>query len=378
MRTWPLILLVAVLAACGGARKQMENAKAFEDGGLLNQAYDLYTGVHHRRPNEAQALLGMQRTAQARYDRVALDASAAYLAGDRERGDRAYNEAQHILADGAKEGLELRSDGLLDQRRKEALGVWAAATYDEALNAFKSDRFEECQRLCDQVLREDREHKDAAYLRRMAELEPVYREAQYAAKLRLWRNAYRTMKKVTDQDPGYKDAWSEQERMRREATWTLAYMPVYNAQMYVGSGIVSGAVPGQVESQLSAAVKQAVLDLNDPLIILVDRENTDQLLAEQQRAMEGTYDDAHVAEAGKLLGARYVLSVRILRFDDIFSKQAEVQAVLLDTETGAIRLSEVVRVNKEELAKGAPRAQLIDRAAKRIAAQVGAFDPFKR
>jgi hypothetical protein len=137
-------------------------------------------------------------------------------------------------------------------------------------------------------------------------------------------------------------------------------------------------VPGQVETQLSAAVKQAVLDLNDPLIILVDRENTDQLLAEQQRAMEGIYDDAHVAEAGKLLGARYVLSVRILRFDDIFSKQAEVQAVLLDTETGAIRLSEVVRVNKEELGKGAPRAQLIDRAAKRIATQIGAFDPFKR
>jgi hypothetical protein len=307
-----------------------------------------------------------------------VDASSAYLAGDRPRGDRLYGEAQHILEHGYKERLELRPDAMLEQRRTEARDAWMASTYEEAMDAFRNDRFEECQRLCDQVLREDRTHKDASYLRRMAEMEPLYREAQYAARLNLWRNAYRTMKKVTDKDPAYKDSWSEMERMRREATWTLAYMPVYNAQMYMGSGIVSGAVPGQVESQLSAAVKQAVLDQDDPLIILVDRENTDQLLAEQQRSLEGIYDDAHVAEAGKLLGARYVLSVRILRFDDIFSKQAEVQAVLLDTETGAIRLSEVVRVNKEELAKGAPRAQLIDRAAKRIAAQIEGFDPFKR
>jgi hypothetical protein len=378
MRTPILLSALLVLAACGGVRKQLENADVLEKGGLLEQAYGAYAEVHRHRPSEGRALVGMQRTAQARYDRLAADASGAFLALDRERGEQLYLQAQRILAEGASERLELRPDPILDQRRRESLITWSASTYEEAMAAFKDDRFEECIRLCDRVLREDKAHKDAAHLRRMAELEPLYREARYAAQLGLWRSAYRTMLKVTDKDPGYKDAWTELERMRREATWTLAYMPVYNKQMYAGSGIVSGAVPGQVEMQLSAAVKQAVLDLRDPLIILVDRENTEQLLAEQQRSLEGLYDDAHVAEAGKLLGARYVLNVRILRFDDIFSKQAEVQAVLLDSESGAIMLSEVVRVNKEEIAKGAPRVQLIDRAAKRIAAQIGAFDPFKR
>lgn len=378
MRTAPLLLLTIALAACGSTRKQLTNAAVYEEGGMLEQAYRTYADLHDRRPAEARAVVGMKRTAQARYDRLASEASAAYLAGDRDRGDQLHRAAGQVLAEGRKDHLDLQPDGLLDQRRAEALNAWVDATYQRALEAFRNDRFTECRQLCGAVLREDRDHQDATYLQRMAEVEPLYREAQYAATLGLWRNAYRTMLKVTDKDPGYKDAWAELERMRRKATWTLAYMPVYNAQMYVGSGIVSGAVPGQVESQLSAAVKQAVLDLNDPLIILVDRENTEQILAEQQRSMEGIYDDAHVAEAGKLLGARYVLNVRILRFDDIFSKQAEVQAVLLDTESGAILLSEVVRVNKDEIAKGAPRAQLIDRAAQRIAAQVGAFDPFKR
>lgn len=377
MRPTSLLLLLLVLAGCGGTRRQLSNAAALEQGGMLEQAYRAYAEVHDRRPADAPALLGMKRTAQARYDRIAREASAAYLAGDRTRGDDLYRQAAQVLAEGEREQLELRPDPILDQRRQEALSSWARATYDQALDAFRNDRFEECQRLCDRVLREVKDMKDAENLRRMAELEPMYREARYAAQLGLWRTAYRTMKRVTDKDPGYKDAWTELERFRAKAAWTLAYVPLYNAMLYQGS-LVSATMPGQIESSLRAAVKQAVLDLDDPLIILVDRENTDQLLAEQQRTLEGIYDDAYAAQAGKLLGARYTLSVRILRFDDIFSKQAEVQLTLLDNETGAIGLSEVVRVNKEELARGAPRAQLIDRAAKRIAAHVGGFDPFKR
>jgi tetratricopeptide (TPR) repeat protein len=378
MRANAALLALLLLCACGGVRKQLRDAEVLEQGGMLEKAYEAYAEVHHRRPNDAAALVGMRRVAQARYDRLAQQASERYLAGDRDGGDRLYAEAERILRLGEQERLELRADPLLEQRRTLARERWVTDTYQAALAAFQADRFEESRRLCGEVLREQRDHAEAQYLARMAELEPRYREARYAAQLGMWRTAYRTLERVTDKDPGYKDAWTELERYRREATWTLAYVPVYNGHLYQGTGIVTGAVPGSIETQLGASVKQAVLDLDDPLIVLVDRENTEQLLAEQQRSMEGTYDDAHVVEAGKLLGARYVLSVRILRFDDIFSKQAEVQAVLLDTETGAIRLSEVVRVNKEEIGRGAPRAQLIDRAAKRIAAQIGAFDPFKR
>jgi hypothetical protein len=132
---------------------------------------------------------------------------------------------------------------------------------------------------------------------------------------------------------------------------------------------------GQVENQLSANVKQEILDLKNPLIILVDRDHTDELLAEQQRNMSGVYDDRYVAEAGKLIGAQYVLTGRILRFDDVLSKQIEVQMQLLDAESGRILMADVVRVNKQEIARGAPRAQLLERAAERMALRLAEFDP---
>jgi hypothetical protein len=137
-------------------------------------------------------------------------------------------------------------------------------------------------------------------------------------------------------------------------------------------------IVGQLEAQFAANVKQEVLDLNDPLIVLVDRDNTEEILAEQQRQMSGVYDDRSVAAAGKLLGARYVLTGKILRFDDVLRKEIEVQMQLLDAESGRILLAEIVRVNKQEIGRGAPRAQLLERAAKRMALQLAEFDPGKR
>ena len=157
-----------------------------------------------------------------------------------------------------------------------------------------------------------------------------------------------------------------------KASYTLDYVPLFNELLYTAQ-LNGGA--GQLEYQLSANVKQEVMDLKDPLIMLLDRDHTDELLAEQQRSMSGVYDDRYVAEAGKLLGARFVLTGRILRFDDVLSKQIEVQMQVIDAENGRIRLAEVIRVNKQEIARGAPRAQLLERAAKRMAQRLADFDP---
>ncbi|HRO99585.1 MAG TPA: hypothetical protein PLN54_09155 [Flavobacteriales bacterium] len=133
-----------------------------------------------------------------------------------------------------------------------------------------------------------------------------------------------------------------------------------------------------MEAQLAASVKAALLDLKDPFLVLVDRDNTDAILAEQRRQMSGVFDDRYTLETGQLLGARYVLTAKLLRFDDVLFKQCEVQMQLIETSTGRIHASEIVRVNKQEIGKGAPRAQLLGTAAKRIAQRVASFDPNKR
>ncbi len=372
MRTGSALLLALIFCSCGSTRKQFERAQHYEASNMLTEAYDAYEAIHDRKPKQVEAHVGMKRTAQTLLDQRLLEASERYAANDLEQGDRSRNEAIHWKQAMDRNGLSLQWDGHVDQQRKSAQVVKAQALYEEANEAFREDRFGTAEELANTSLKMNPDLKQAEYLSLIAQLEPRYRQGRRAEELQLWREAFRAYRWVTDRDVDYKDAWQRLAISKEKAAYTLAYVPLFNEMLYT---VQLGGAPGQVEEQLSGTLKVALLDLKDPLIMLVDRDNTHEILDEQQRNMQGTYDDRYVAEAGKLLGARYVLTGRVLRFDDILQKQIEVQIQMIDAETGRILLADVIRVNKQEIGKGAPRAQLLERASKRIAMRIEAFDP---
>lgn len=373
-----LLLLLSLLAVHAAAqRKQLEKAAAYESAGMLMEAFDRYERIHTRKKQgSVEAHTGMKRTAQGLFDRMQADATGLYFADDLDGGERKRQEAAVYKQRMDRKGLDLRWDPLLEVRRRDAQRSAAGRLYERADAAFRADRFAEAEEFATRSAQLDPERKDAEYLLKLAQLEPLYRQGQRAMELELWRDAFRAFKRVTDRDAGYKDAWRLQAQAREKAEIVLAIVPIFNANLYLANpGLIRA---GLIESHLAAAFKQSVLDTREPLIVLVDRDNMDQLLAEQQRQMSGVYDDRYVVEAGKLIGARYVVTGKILRYDEILRREIEVQMQLLDAESGRIHLSEIVRVNKDEIARGNTRSQLLDRAAKRMAARVAQFDPHKR
>ncbi len=369
---WSLLFLIILVSSCGSVRKKMDRAALYEKEGMFTEAHAAYEDIYATRPKEAEAHVGMKRSAQVMLDRKIMEASERYAANDLEQGERLRNEAIVLKQGMDRKGLELHWDGHLDDLRRTARSTKARDLFREADDAYRSDRFAEAEELAMACQRLDPDLKEADYLVRIAQLEPRYREGQKAEALGLWREAHKCYRWITTKDTGYKDAWQRLQTAKENAAYTLAYVPLFNTMLYTAQLDMG---QGMIEQQLSANLKQAVLDLDDPLIVLVDRDNTDALLAEQQRNMSGTYDDRYVAEAGKLIGARYVLTGRIMRFDDVLMKQIEVQMQVLDAESGRIMLADVVRVNKQEIGKGAPRAQLLERAAKRMAARLSEFTP---
>lgn len=369
-----LLLLIVLLGSCTSTRKQLERASAYEREGMLQQAFDHYAWLYGRRPNAVEAHIGMKRTSQGLFDRLQDKAMADYALSEFEAGERSRQEA--IEFKNRMVVLDLEWSPLFDQRRNEAIRAEADRLYEAAEEAFRADRFTEAEALAIQCSKLDPERRDADHLQKLAQVEPIFREGARAQELGLWREAYRKFDRVSSIDPAHKDVMQRLAQCRDSAAYTIAYVPIYNKGLYTDMLSLQTAA-GPIEAQLAANIKQEVLDLNDPLIILVDRDNTEQVLAEQRRAMSGVYDDRYVAEAGKLLGARYVLTARILRFDDVLRKEIEVQVQLLDAETGRIHIAEIVRVNKQEIGRGAPRVQLLERAAKRTALKLAEFDPTK-
>jgi tetratricopeptide (TPR) repeat protein len=376
MRQYAALLILILATACASGRKQLERASTYERAGMMQEAYNGYAELYDRKPRNVEAHVGMKRTAQVLFDRMQQEASALYMANDLAHGDRTRAEALNYKTRMDGKGLDLQPDPMLEMRRRDALQFEADRLYAAADAAFRADRFAEAEDLAAKSLKLLPDRKEAAYLLRIAQLEPRYREGKRAEEMGLWREAYQRYKWVTDRDATYRDTWTLLAMVREKAAYTLGYVPLYNGSIYTNEiGLVF--VNGTVEAQLAASIKAAILDLQDPFLVLVDRDNTDEILAEQRRQMSGAYDDRYGAEAGRLLGARYVLTAKLLRFDDVLFKQCEVQMQLIDTETGRIHASEIVRVNKQEIGKGAPRAQLLEKAAEQIAAKVASFDPVK-
>lgn len=372
MRPMIHLLMLIALSACGSVRKQMENAAIYEQEGMHTEAHKRYAAVLDRRPKEVLALLGMKRTAQAQLERIQDRALGAYALKELANGDQARAEAIGYKAMMDRKGLDLRLSPMLDTRRKEAMVFEAERLYQDAVAAFAAERFQEAVDLTERVVVLNRDHQEAGHLNRLARSEPLYREGQKAKTLRLWREAYHKFSQVVTIDAAFKDALQQRDACREEASYTLAYMSLYSQSGQ--SEFLTGATAKDLGIQLATNVKEAILDTKDPFIILVDRENTERLLAEQRRQMNGAFDEQQVAQAGKLMGARYVLTARISRFDDVLVRQIEVHVQLIDAESGRIHLAEVIRVNKQEIGQGAPRAQLIQRAAKRIALRLQEFN----
>ncbi len=365
MRRLLLIIPFLVPIACGSARKQLARAETYEQHGLLNEAHGAYAELYTRRPKEALALVGMKRTAQALLDRKQELAAEAYRTGDIRSGDRYRDEAQAYKRLMESKGLLLELNPLLESQRATAMRSEADRLCGEAASAYATERFAEADELCGQALRLWPDHRDAAHLQRLARTEPLYREAVIAMDKGLWREAHKKLEQAIAIDPAHKDALAKRSECLAKASYTVACIMLGDRDARLE--VMSGATATEISAQFLARIKQAVLDARDPFLILVDRENTEQLLAEQRRQMSGAYDERQIAAAGKLLGARYVLAVRLLRFDDVLTRQLEAQVQLISAETGRIQLSEVVQVNRQEIGRGAPRAQLLERASKRIA-----------
>jgi PBP1b-binding outer membrane lipoprotein LpoB len=376
MRNTLLLISALLLMGCASQRKQLEQAATYEREGMLAEAHQRYQQVYERKRGNVNAHVGMKRTAQAMLERLMQEASGWYLVNDLATGDRKRQDALNHKQVMDRKGLALQWDNTVDQRRMEAQVHEAQLLYQQAEAAYRNDRFTEAEDLAARAFRLDPAHKEAEYLLKIAQLEPRYRQGLRARELGLWRDAYLQFKWVTDRDAGYRDAWQLQDEMRRTAQVTLAYVPIFNQAVYNGG--IQLTNQGVLEAHLAASFKQAILDLKDPLLVLVDRDNTEQLLAEQQRQMTGVFDESYGVEAGKLIGARYVLTAKLLRYDEILRRDIELQVQLLDAQSGRIYLSEIVSVNRNEIGRGNTRSQLMERAAKRMAARMAAFDPHKR
>jgi len=361
MRNTIVVVLIPLLCACGGARKELAKAAGSLEAGRMEQALAAYESVLQRKPGWGEAASGRQQAAQGHFAALQQKAMEAYAMNDLAMGETRRQEAHLFRLRMLDRDVSLAWDPKLEELRRQARGARATALYADAELAMREERYSDAERLAGECQQLAPDRKEAAYLLQLARTEPRYREARKAMDLGLWREAHAALVEITERDAAYKDARQLQEQCRAKASYTLACT----------------ALVGRTEEQsaigvrLAQRMKAMLLAQQDPFLVLVDRDDTDVLLDEQRRQMSPLFDEENVVEAGRLLGARFILSARASESTDGIIAHLQ----LLDTGTGRVRVAESLLLSRQELMRSTTAEALLEQFTRAFAMRVTALDP---
>jgi hypothetical protein len=87
--------------------------------------------------------------------------------------------------------------------------------------------------------------------------------------------------------------------------FTLSYVVVHNNE-----------APNSMELAIATSAKQQILELKNPFVKLVERDQIDVLLGQQQSLMLPIFDQNHIIDAGKLLGAEYLIVGELIAYEN--------------------------------------------------------------
>lgn len=291
--------LVLVLASCSGYRSAMKEALKLEEAGLRREAMERYTaifGAHQK----ADARIGMKRNGQAILDGKFQSARGECMRGQFTEALRSYELAFAYHLEHQSLELKLPANAQMDQAacRQDYIDD----LYTKAEEAVLQERFEEAKGLIGRLYQLDRSNKRAQYLEILCEIIPNYNLGKKAEELGLWRDAYRFYNEVTQLDAGYKDAL-----MRRDAALEKARVTLAVVQFQADASLAF------LQKELVAVTKNELLQLRDPFIQLVERDDLSALVEEQTKGMLGLVDAATAVKAGELTGAQFLLSLELMQ-----------------------------------------------------------------
>jgi hypothetical protein len=300
--------MLFLLVGCRGARYYTKRAEKLQAAGMTTEAADLYFDALVKNPAYVDARIGLRQTGQKVLDSH-LERFFKAMATEQDReAVYAFREARRYYQD-VKPFVELDFPDYRRRDYEEVKARYLKDRYREAHTLLDSNRFEPARQILDEILSIDSAYRDASALRNFSEAEPAYRAGLEAYRRDDFRRAYELLSRVRKLSPGYKETARYWEKARDEAALSLALLPF------------SGPRPHKpVTEMLSAQIMEGLTRADDPLLRVIDRQNTDRLLQEQKLALSGLVDESTAAGAGQLIGAKAVLTGKLIQYRSVLNR----------------------------------------------------------
>ena len=358
-----VVIASMLLVSCSTYKSQLHDAKEYEEARMYSKALSLYSELLVKKETK-EALIGKKRVVEA-IIRENYDGPIRMLCMQEKlcEAEQLYSELSTFVEKNksldVKEPYGLK-DFIVQSKRNYCESLYKQAESD--VLAFKYDD----ARVKLNVIRsffEDFPNVD--YLESLCVLYPNYYLATKSLNEGRLRDAYKALKKIESIDPSFKDSKQMLETCLKQGRITVAYVVVDRDN-----------VNNEVEKEMGAHLMQSLLDDKDPFLTLLDRDYTSKLLEEQKLGMSGLYDEKTLIQAGKLVGAQYILlgeiieytadqklndygfkkgylgktigdtKVKYRQWNKKFSLQMKYRISMVDSETGETLFNSVYPLNK--------------------------------
>jgi curli biogenesis system outer membrane secretion channel CsgG len=296
-----LLFLALVLVGCSTYKSQLHDAKEYEEARMYSKALSLYSELLVRKETK-EALLGKKRVVEAmimeNYDGPIRMLCMQEKLNDAER---LYSELSVFVEKNRQ--LDVKEPFGLKEFILQSKQAYCESLYKQAESdvlSFKYDNAKEKLRLIRSFFND---FPHLLYLESLCELFPNYYLATKSIEEGRLRDAYKALKKIEALDPSFKDSKQLLDSCLKLGRITVAYVSIDRSN-----------VNDEVEKEMGALMLQSLLENKDPFLVLLDRDYTSKLLEEQKLGMSGLYDEKTLIQAGKLVGAKYILMGEIIEY----------------------------------------------------------------
>lgn len=311
MRRQPHILITlgiaALLGACSGSKSFSKKGDKLDAAGMYAEAADMYLQAAQRNTKNVEAKIGLKKTGQMLLnDKLSTFFKQVATGGARGEAVAAYLDAKAYVDRVAYTGVVLEIPDHYKADFEKVKAEHLVDLYNEGQAHFEKEEFAAAEKVFARIAKLEPNYKDASSLQSVAYLEPLYRTGKSELESGNYRKAHAAFTKVMDKNSAYKDTNTLRQECLTKGQFTVAVLPFTSSDKYSG-----------LATKVQAHAMTALIDVKDPFLKVVDRENMDRILEEQRLGLSGVVDEQTAVRVGNLIGAQAVLMGNVVSYQEI-------------------------------------------------------------
>jgi hypothetical protein len=302
LRVLALLTLIIIFGACSTSKSLMKDGIEFQASGLDMDAVNAFKSSLNKNMSNTASREGLQLTGQKVLNTYLDDFSRNAMMNRSKESVYAFIKADGFKKEVKKYGADLSVPDHYYMTYASNEESYLNERYEQGITKLEQDDFTGSKVIFDEILQIHPGYRDVESLKGTSVLEPKYRRASEEMSTGAYRKAYYLFDDIL-RVKNYKDVQSLKKECQVKGAFVMAILPFENHTPSMS------AAP-----KAHAYTLNALVNLENPFLRVVDRQNLQQILAEQNFSLTGIIDEQTAIEAGNLIGAKSLLIGTLIEY----------------------------------------------------------------